>query len=146
MPWHLKNSVQHCWPREKQLIVGKKYTYKGYTCNNKAPTKYPHKNEDLVANLQPSSEIIHPTKRLYDNLKPVAKTSIIELFGAKNLIDASYGSEHVPGRCCVKEDTDCPSVGIIKTKIRNLEFIESGTLLKKNTRLKIIEKNGEDFS
>ena len=88
-------------------------------------TEFPHKQEDLLVrqDFKPAEYWPDQVNNLFSILDPLSNTKMTDIFGAEAIIDGSDGQIYVEGRCYIEEETECPSVGVLKIKIGAMKFI-----------------------
>ena len=110
-----------CWPQNKDMEVGVCYEFEeAYSLPN---TILPHCNDDILVRESVKLREFN-TGELYDNLLPVAETSLFDIFPQEHIAWFKNGGAYVP------EGTNCPSVGVLK--IDDLSGIDFTTKTSKD--------------
>ena len=107
-----------CWPQDKSMELGAFYGFSNTFLD--PDTSKPHHNNDLLVTEHIKSGESEPKdnlNKLYEYLLPLSKEKIPDLFGSNEIYNAYKTKAYV------EEGVDCNSFGILKTKVKNVDFI-----------------------
>ena len=123
-PIYRKQPKTCCWPQNKEMMVGVCYEFEEVFRLPK--TELPHCNEDIL--VRESVKLgDFDTGQIYENLLPLAETSLFDIFPQEHIGWFKNGGAYV------HEGTDCPSVGVLK--IDDLSDIEFDSATKTSKEL-----------
>ena len=119
------------WPKDTNLEIGGRYVFTLPEGDTEVPTHYPHGTEDIVVKKEYEFKQELQKPDLYNRLSSIAKFELKNIF--PNLKENQY----------VDENTQCPSVGILKCREQNLEATQTGG--KKCLKIKIPDNRSYNF-